>query len=95
MKTKLMPIRFGNPFPRLSEAEMRAASEDVTLVNAVRHGVRILTTDTDFDQFAKHLPIELHAVRGRKVPRSMLQPADTRQLMPKAVPCLPVSTPGG
>jgi predicted nucleic acid-binding protein len=33
---------------------------------AVRHGMRILTTDTDFDQFAKHLPIDLQAVRGRK-----------------------------
>lgn len=33
---------------------------------AVRHGMRILTTDTDFDEFAKHLTIDLHAVRGRK-----------------------------
>lgn len=33
---------------------------------AVRHGMRIFTTDTDFDEFAKHLPIDLHAVRGRK-----------------------------
>lgn len=33
---------------------------------AVRHRLRIFTTDTDFDGFAKHLPIDLHAVRGRK-----------------------------
>ena len=33
---------------------------------AVRHGMRILTTDTDFVEFAKHLPIELHAARGRR-----------------------------
>ena len=33
---------------------------------AVRHGMRIFTTDTDFDQFAKHLPIVLHATHGRK-----------------------------
>jgi hypothetical protein len=31
-----------------------------------RHGMRILTTDTDFDEFAKPLPIDLHAARGRK-----------------------------
>lgn len=33
---------------------------------AVRHRLRIFTTDTDFDGFAKHLPIDLHSVRGRK-----------------------------
>jgi len=33
---------------------------------AVRHGMRIFTSDTDFDEFAKCLPVELHAVRGRK-----------------------------
>ena len=33
---------------------------------AVRHGMRIFTTDTDFNEFAKHLPIDLHTVRGRK-----------------------------
>jgi predicted nucleic acid-binding protein len=32
---------------------------------AVRHGLRILTTDTDFDLLARHLPIELHRVHGR------------------------------
>ena len=33
---------------------------------AVRHGMRIFTTDTDFLEFAKHLPIELHAARGQR-----------------------------
>jgi predicted nucleic acid-binding protein len=33
---------------------------------AVRHRMRIFTTDPDFVEFAKHLPIELHAVRGRR-----------------------------
>ena len=33
---------------------------------AVRHRMRIFTTDTDFDGFAKHLPIDLHTARGRK-----------------------------
>jgi predicted nucleic acid-binding protein len=31
---------------------------------AVRHGMRIFTTDTDFVEFAKHQPIELHAARS-------------------------------
>ena len=33
---------------------------------AVRHGMRIFTTDTDFAEFAKHLPIELHSARSRR-----------------------------
>lgn len=33
---------------------------------AVRHRMRIFTTDTDFDRFAKFLPIDLHRVSGRK-----------------------------
>ena len=33
---------------------------------AVRHRMQIFTTDTDFDDFARHLPIDPHAVRGRK-----------------------------
>jgi predicted nucleic acid-binding protein len=32
---------------------------------AVRHGMRIFTTDTDFEDFAKHLPITLHRERRR------------------------------
>lgn len=32
---------------------------------AVRHGLRIFTTDTDFDLYAKHLPITRHAARSR------------------------------
>jgi len=41
-------------------------TEDDENAAAVRHGMRILTTDTDFDEFAKLLPIELQTVRGRK-----------------------------
>ena len=33
---------------------------------ATRRGMRLLTTDTDFDQFAKPRPIILHAMLGRK-----------------------------
>lgn len=32
---------------------------------AVRHGLRIFTTDTDFDLYARHLPIARHAIRAR------------------------------
>jgi predicted nucleic acid-binding protein len=31
---------------------------------AVRHGLKIFTTDIDFERFAQHLPIKLHRVRG-------------------------------
>lgn len=33
---------------------------------SVRHGLRILTTDRDFESYAKHVPIVLHQVRGRR-----------------------------
>lgn len=33
---------------------------------AVRHGLKIFTTDTDFEEFAKVLPIRLHSSRARK-----------------------------
>ena len=33
---------------------------------AVRHGLRIFTTDTDFDLYANHLPITRHKVRVRR-----------------------------
>ena len=29
---------------------------------AVRHNLKILTTDKDFDAYAKHVPIKLHQV---------------------------------
>ena len=32
---------------------------------AVRHGLRIFTTDTDFHLYARHLPITRHAARNR------------------------------
>ncbi len=33
---------------------------------AVRHGLQIFTTDSDFEAFAKVLPIRLHTLRARK-----------------------------
>jgi predicted nucleic acid-binding protein len=33
---------------------------------AVRHGLKIFTTDTDFDRYARHLPIIRHNVRARQ-----------------------------
>jgi predicted nucleic acid-binding protein len=32
---------------------------------AVRHGLRIFTTDTDFDSYARHLPLVRHRLRGQ------------------------------
>ena len=32
---------------------------------AVRHGLRIFTTDTDFDLYALHLPLARHRFRGQ------------------------------
>src|SRR5512138_3689112 len=34
---------------------------------AVRHGLRIFTTDTDFDLYARHLPITRHAARHSRL----------------------------
>jgi predicted nucleic acid-binding protein len=31
---------------------------------AVRHGLKIFTTDTDFAAYARHIPIKLHLPRG-------------------------------
>ncbi len=33
---------------------------------AVRRKLKIFTTDSDFDSFARHLPLALHAVRARR-----------------------------
>lgn len=33
---------------------------------SVRHGLKIFTTDSDFEAFAKVLPIRLHPLRARK-----------------------------
>lgn len=33
---------------------------------AVRHGLRIFTTDTDFDLYAEHLPITRHPFQARR-----------------------------
>jgi hypothetical protein len=33
---------------------------------AVRYRMRIFTTDTDFDAFARHIPIDMHGIQRRK-----------------------------
>jgi hypothetical protein len=33
---------------------------------AVRHGLRIFTTDSDFDRYARHVPIRLHSFPVRR-----------------------------
>lgn len=31
---------------------------------AVRHNLRVFTTDTDFDFYTQHVPVRLHRFRG-------------------------------
>ena len=46
---------------------IQATSTDLLICAvAVRHRMRIFTTDGDFEAFAKHIPINLHTARGRK-----------------------------
>lgn len=42
-----------------------AATDFLICAAAVRHGLRVFTTDTDFDFYARHLPITRHTFRAR------------------------------
>ena len=45
---------------------IQGASTDLLICAvAVRHGLKIYTTDADFHLYAQHLPITLHRFRGR------------------------------
>ena len=55
-----------NFYNRCRSKGVQGTSTDLLICAvAVRHRMRILTTDADFDGFAKHLPIDLHTVRRR------------------------------
>jgi hypothetical protein len=41
-----------------------AATDLLICAAAVRHGLRIFTSDTDFDLYARHLPITRHTFRA-------------------------------
>jgi len=42
-----------------------AATDLLICAAAVRHGLKVFTTDTDFDSYAKHVPIKLHRARSK------------------------------
>jgi len=42
-----------------------SATDFLICAAAVRHRLKIFTTDRDFDLYGKHLPITLHEIRGR------------------------------
>ncbi|MCX6929521.1 MAG: hypothetical protein NT154_40845 [Verrucomicrobia bacterium] len=44
---------------------MKVAGTDLLIcAAAVRHSLKIFTTDTDFAAYARHIPIKLHLPRG-------------------------------
>ncbi len=49
-----------------SKGVQATATDLLICAVAVRHGMQIFTTDSDFEQIAEHLPVDLHTVRGRK-----------------------------
>ena len=55
--------RAANYYNLLRDQGIRATGVDL-LISAVafRYGLRIFTTDTDFYDYAKHLPLKLHKV---------------------------------
>jgi len=43
---------------------VQATATDILICAvAVRHGLKVFTTDTDFDMFERHLPIKRHRIR--------------------------------
>jgi predicted nucleic acid-binding protein len=50
-------------YNRLRQRGLQGTGTDLLICAvAVRHGLKIFTTDTDFAAYAKHLPIKLHRV---------------------------------
>ncbi len=49
-----------------SEGVQGTSTDLLICAVAVRHRMRIFTTDTDFDRFAKYVPIDLHTAGGRR-----------------------------
>jgi len=54
-------------YPNLCRAKgIHGTSVDLLIcAAAVRHGLRIFTTDNDFERYAQYLPIDLHQARRR------------------------------
>ena len=52
-------------YNRLRQHGVQGAGTDLLIcAAAVRHSLRIFTTDGDFDFYAKHVPIKLHRFQG-------------------------------
>jgi predicted nucleic acid-binding protein len=51
-------------YNRLRQSGLQSAATDLLICPvAVRRGLKVFTTDTDFDAYAKHIPIKLHRPR--------------------------------
>lgn len=52
-------------YNRLRQRGLQGTGTDLLICAvAVRHGLKIFTTDTDFAAYAKHIPIKLHRAHG-------------------------------
>ena len=52
-------------YNRLRQRGLQSTGTDLLICAvAVRHGLKIFTTDTDFAAYARHIPIKLHLPRG-------------------------------
>ena len=52
-------------YNRLRQRGLQSTGTDLLICAvAVRHGLKIFTTDTDFAACARHIPIKLHLPRG-------------------------------
>jgi predicted nucleic acid-binding protein len=52
-------------YNRLRQRGVQGTGTDVLIcAAAIRHGLKIFTTDNDFANYAKHIPIRLHRPRG-------------------------------
>ena len=53
-------------YNRLRQRGLQSTGTDLLIcAAAIRRGLKIFTTDTDFAAYAKHIPIKLHRVRSQ------------------------------
>ena len=58
--------RAADCYNRLRQRGVAGSGTDLLICAvAVRHGLKIFTTDTDFASYAQHIPIKLHQTGGR------------------------------
>lgn len=52
-------------YNRLRQKGLQGTGTDLLIcAAAIRHGLKLFTTDTDFFAYAKYLPLKLHRLRG-------------------------------